>query len=193
MLHMELEDQPKALDLVSGVQDAEERLHRLFEDVRVYAVPLRLTRRSVNLAASWRKAWQQVMARNPGREIALVEDCEGLELEMSVDPSFMEQAFANVLQNCFDATPDPGRITVKCRETTWHHKAAVRVSLRDNGPGFSAEQYESVLLPFYTTKTQGTGLGLPIVARIVDAHGGLLEVGLAATPGAEVIFTLPRE
>jgi signal transduction histidine kinase len=67
---------------------------------------------------------------------------------------------------------------------------ALRVSVRDNGPGLTAEQRRLIFEPFYTTKARGMGLGMAIAKRIVEAHGGRIEVG--AGPGAEIVLTLPR-
>jgi signal transduction histidine kinase len=63
--------------------------------------------------------------------------------------------------------------------------------VRDNGPGLDAEQRDKIFESFYTTKTRGTGLGMAIVKRIVEAHSGEITVGDRAQ-GAEFIVTLPR-
>ena len=56
-------------------------------------------------------------------------------------------------------------------------RAAIWIAVRDNGPGLTAEQHDKIFESFYTTKTSGTGLGMAIVKRIVEAHGGHVEVG----------------
>ncbi len=67
----------------------------------------------------------------------------------------------------------------------------LRIVVRDNGPGLSEEQKAKVFNAFYTTKTSGTGLGMAIVKRIIDAHGGTIEVGKDAPRGAEFQIALP--
>jgi signal transduction histidine kinase len=67
------------------------------------------------------------------------------------------------------------------------------VTFRDNGPGISAEARARVFEPFFTTKTKGTGLGMAISRRLVEAHGGRIEVGEASGSGAEIVITLPVE
>jgi len=69
-------------------------------------------------------------------------------------------------------------------------RPAWRLAMRDNGPGLTPEQRQRIFEPFYTTKVQGTGLGMAIAHRIVEAHGGQLAVGDDG-PGAEIILTLP--
>jgi signal transduction histidine kinase len=63
----------------------------------------------------------------------------------------------------------------------------------DNGPGLNADQKRRIFDPFFTTKTKGTGLGMAIAKRIVEAHGGVIAVGPAGAGGAEILIDLPRE
>jgi len=72
-------------------------------------------------------------------------------------------------------------------------RPALRIAVRDNGPGLSPEQRQRIFDPFFTTKTKGTGLGMAIAKRIIDAHGGRIAVGNVAGPGAEILLTLPRD
>ena len=72
-------------------------------------------------------------------------------------------------------------------------RALLRVAFRDNGPGLSAEQRQSIFEPFYTTKPKGTGLGMAIARRIVEAHGGRIEVSSSPGEGSTFTVTLPRE
>ena len=64
--------------------------------------------------------------------------------------------------------------------------------MRDNGPGLSSEQRRRIFEPFFTTKTKGTGLGMAIAQRIVEAHGGQIAVGTPPGRGAEIQLLLPR-
>ena len=76
--------------------------------------------------------------------------------------------------------------------TVLDDRPAIRVSVRDNGPGLAPEQRPRIFDPFYTTRTKGTGLGLPIARRIVEAHGGRIAAGEGGGPGAEFVITLPK-
>ena len=69
---------------------------------------------------------------------------------------------------------------------------ALRIAVRDQGPGLSPEQRQRIFEPFFTTKTKGTGLGMAITRRIVEAHRGRIAVGEGGGPGAEILITLPR-
>jgi signal transduction histidine kinase len=70
---------------------------------------------------------------------------------------------------------------------------ALRVTMRDNGPGLTAEQKQKCFEPFFTTRKSGTGLGLAITRRIVEAHGGQIAAQGNGSSGAEFAISLPRE
>jgi signal transduction histidine kinase len=69
--------------------------------------------------------------------------------------------------------------------------AGVLVSVRDNGPGISSKDAETLFEPFYTTKSAGLGQGLSICRRIIQAHGGQIWAEQAADAGAQFLFWLP--
>ena len=87
---------------------------------------------------------------------------------------------------------NPVRVEVTCSEAVLAGRPGVRVAVRDNGPGLNPEQRRRIFEPFYTTKTKGTGLGMAIAKRIVDAHGGRIALADGPGPGAEILLTLPR-
>ena len=116
-----------------------------------------------------------------------------MDMCCQVDPFRLEQVFRNILENSLAACPDPVRIVVRCEATEIDGHPAVRVSVRDNGPGLGPEQRQRIFDPFFTTKTKGTGLGMAIAERIVEAHGGRIAVGDGPGRGAEILLTLPRE
>ena len=193
MLSWEVEDRPEALDLIARIQKAQDHLKQLYEEVRGYAAPLKLEREVWDLSAVWRQAWENLALRRQGREAALREATGGLDLRCAVDQFRLEQVFRNILENALAACPDPVRIDVSCSEAKVEGRPAVRVAVRDNGPGLNPEQRRRIFDPFYTTKTKGTGLGMAIAKRIVEAHGGQIAVGPGAGGGAEILIALPRE
>jgi signal transduction histidine kinase len=69
---------------------------------------------------------------------------------------------------------------------------AIWVAVRDNGPGIPTEARPSIFQPFFTTKPRGTGFGLALSKKTVEAHGGTIEAGTSPSGGAEILFTVPR-
>ncbi len=193
MLAWEVEDRPEALDLIQRIQKAQDHLKQLYDEVRSYAAPLKLDRETWSLSSVWRQTWDYLAVQRQGRDAQLIEETGGIDLECAIDPFRLTQVFRNIFENSLAACRDPVRITVCCRDTTLEGRPAVCVSVQDNGPGLSAEQQRRIFDPFYTTKTKGTGLGMAIAKRIIDAHGGRLAVGSAEGGGAELLITLLRE
>ena len=68
----------------------------------------------------------------------------------------------------------------------------VWLRIKDNGPGFEPDARRRLFNPFYTSKSNGTGLGLPISKKLIDAHGGSIEVESEPGAGAEFLITLPK-
>ncbi len=189
-LRWKLAGQPEALDLLERAQRAQRDLVRLYEDVREYAAPVAVEPAPCDLAAVWRRAWADVLGLLSGREAELVE--EAGECWVRGDAFRLGQVFRNLFENSLASSPGRVRVTVACGPAELGGRPAVRVAVRDDGPGLSEEQKRRVFQPFFTTKVKGTGLGLAIVKRIVEAHGGAVAVGDAPAGGAEVVFTLPR-
>jgi PAS domain S-box-containing protein len=192
MLALQVRDRPEALGLIDRLQKAQDVLHHLYEDVRGYAAPIQLERCHSDLAAIWREAWAHLEPQRAGRAASLRERLDESEVSCAVDPFRLRQVFQNVLENALAACPDPVVIDVSCTPAEIDGRPAVRVAVRDNGHGLGPEDRRRIFEPFYTTKTKGTGLGMAISRRIVEAHGGRIAAGEASTPGAEIVITIPR-
>jgi two-component system, LuxR family, sensor kinase FixL len=193
MLRWRLAGQPEALDLVARTLRAQDDLLRLYEDVRAYAAPVRLDPRPCDVAAVWREAWAQVVAACPQRDARLDEETAGADLGCAADPFRLGQVFRNLFENSLAACPGPVRLRVACAAAADAGFSALRVAVTDNGPGLNAEQRQRLFEPFYTTKVKGTGLGMAIAKRIVEAHGGQIAVSDVAGRGATIVLTLPRK
>lgn len=193
MLTWELEDRPDALDLISRIQKAQDHLRQLYDEVRGYAAPLKLDRDIWDLSMIWRQAWENLAILRQGRETALREETGGVDLHCAVDQFRLDQVFRNVFENALAACPGQVSVVIRCRAKHLDGRPAIRVSIQDNGPGLNAEQRQRIFEPFFTTKTKGTGLGMAIARRIVEAHGGQIAIGPAQGGGAEILLHLPRE
>jgi signal transduction histidine kinase len=186
-------EQPEALDLIQRIQNAQNHLHTLYEEVRTYAAPLNhLVRQPCDLGDVLTQTWQNLVSQREGRIAQLVENRETPDLSCHADPYRIEQAFRNILENSLSACSDPVEIHVIWRELQVHGKPAIRVAIEDNGPGLTAEARQRIFEPFYTTKTRGTGLGMAITQRIVEAHGGRISAIDRPGPGAEIVIIVPR-
>ncbi len=107
-------------------------------------------------------------------------------IALALDEEQMTQVFLNLALNAVQAMPEGGRLRLAAEPRPGRGDCVVTVT--DDGPGIPAEIMEDLFKPFFTTKKGGTGLGLPMVARIVHAHGGM--IGAGAAPGGGARFTL---
>lgn len=191
MLALEVEDRPAAVDLVARVHRAQEDLHRLYEEVRQYAAPIKLERQSCNLAELWRETWTHLTHARTDGALVLAEQIEG-DPTCEADRFSLGQVFRNIFENAIQVSPPGTRLLVTCRETSLAGRPAVQCSIRDEGPGMTRQQRTRIFEPFFTTKSKGTGLGMAIAHRIVQSHGGNIEVVDRDGPGAEILITLPK-
>jgi PAS domain S-box-containing protein len=171
-----VQGQPHAADLVARMRRAQEDLLRLYEQVREYAAPLRLDCRPCNLAEVWRGAWADVVALHLAGEARLEEDLRTDDLLCPADCFRLGQVFRNLFDNALAASAGPVSVRVTAEDGRLGDGPALRLAVRDEGPGLDAEQRRRLFEPFYTTKTRGTGLGMAIAKRIIEAHGGQLGV-----------------
>jgi len=106
---------------------------------------------------------------------------------MMADSDMLYQAFLNILINAMQSMPDGGRVVVDINEED--HQ--VIVHFKDSGGGIDEEIMEKIWAPFFTTKEQGTGLGLGIVKNIVQSHGGKIKIVNREVRGIDVMIILP--
>jgi nitrogen fixation/metabolism regulation signal transduction histidine kinase len=110
------------------------------------------------------------------------------DLTVEVDEKMIEQVLINLLKNAMEAGEgrDDFRISIRARE----EKANVKIEVTDNGPGISPEVIENIFVPFYTTKKEGSGIGLSLSRQIIRKHGGNLEVTSKEGEGATFLISL---
>jgi two-component system, NtrC family, nitrogen regulation sensor histidine kinase NtrY len=107
---------------------------------------------------------------------------------LKLDPAQLSQALLNLLKNAHESGSPVEGIEVGARlEGDW-----LRIEVADRGPGMPPEILERALLPFYSTKRSGTGLGLALAREIVEAHGGQLQLGLREGGGLAAVLRIPQ-
>ena len=105
------------------------------------------------------------------------------------DPAQIQQVMVNLFKNAVEASSDPPEITVRIDST---RGGGTFVQVLDRGRGMNEETLRKALLPFYSTKQTGSGLGLPLCREILEAHGGKLSLQLRPHGGLAVTCWLPR-
>jgi PAS domain S-box-containing protein len=177
-----LKPQGDARMLLEIVGEEADRLNRIVGDLLDFARPSTPALRPEALDRLLEEAVDAAVAEN--RDIAVERDIEPGLPAVSMDARLMRQAVLNVAVNAVQAMPRGGKLTLRARrDGGW-----ARVEIRDSGPGIPDEIRHRVFEPFFTTKASGTGLGLAVVKRIVEGHGG--EVALSSEAGAGAAFTI---
>ena len=111
---------------------------------------------------------------------------EGLP-PVDADPDRVKQVLLNILLNALAAMPDGGRLSVESSI----RKDGLEVVIADTGEGISSENMPRIYDPYFTSKPAGTGLGLAVVQKIMDAHGGRVQIESRAGAGTKVVLSFP--
>jgi len=151
----------------------------------------RLTRRLevkievISLRRVFARLERLLAAELAARNIELSVSVEPETLEVSADTELLDQALINLTRNAMDAVRDEpaARISLSAHQEPGAH---VVITVQDNGPGIPLEQRERVFVPFFTTKRQGSGVGLTLVRQIATVHGATVNISDSPGGGARV-------
>lgn len=126
-------------------------------------------------------------------DIAVEVVVEGDEMMIRGHHDALQRALSNVLLNAADASGPGGRIEVGVGRTTMAGADAVRIQVRDSGPGIPQDRIQTIWEPYITSKPGGTGLGLAIARQAILAHDGSIDIRCPPGGGTEVTFVLPTQ
>ena len=175
----------RAPEHLKAIRREAQEMSRVTSDFLLFARPDGFPMEPVSLSAVAEAAVAEVQSAFPGSAIAVTGEFP----DVPGSPVLLRRAVANLLRNAAEATPaarrgEPGALGMSAaRKGT-----EVALSVVDRGPGVDPGAREKIFLPFYSSKPEGVGFGLAIVARIAQMHGGTVEVG--ARPGGGAVFTL---
>jgi signal transduction histidine kinase len=186
LLARDLGDDDPKLRLVDRIVAGSRALERLVNELLEYTRPLQLRLRPVACRDVVESALALLESARDGVE---VENAVPHGLVLHADADKLRQVLLNVLLNAVQALDGAGRVAVEAAEEDGH----VAIGVSDTGCGMTQEQLGQVLTPFFTTKEKGTGLGLPVAAKIVEAHSGELELDSEPGCGSTVTLRLPKQ
>jgi signal transduction histidine kinase len=174
---------------LTALQGEIRRLSTLVNNFLSYARPNqpRFESKDLNLILS--ETTQLVRPEFEAHGIALREQLSPFLPQVELDESLIRQALMNILMNATQVLKSGGTVTVT---TAVGSQGEVIATIQDDGPGIKSEDRERVFDVFYSSRGGGTGLGLPIAARIMEAHGGTIAVESELGEGARFILKLPR-
>jgi len=192
----------ETIEVVEHIRDAVGSMEVIVNELLDYTRDITLQLDEYDLGKIARAAVFGLEEEAIRKGVAVAIDDSGGALTAMVDGVRLKQALSNIVKNAVDAArPGGGRVAVRIAGETRPGGGAVggtgadgtvRITVEDDGPGMSAEELEKVFQPFYTTKAQGVGLGMSIVKRLVELHGGDVRVASTAGSGTIVTVSLPR-
>ena len=172
------------------------RLDNIITEFLQYARPpaLNLAEHDLNkvLAETLDLVQHEARARS---NIKIVTTLAAEALAAQVDQDQLRQVFWNMATNAFDAMPEGGQLTIStsCRhiDVAGRKSDIIEIAFQDTGEGIPKQNLDKIFLPFFTTKKEGSGLGLAAVHRIVDLHGGWIKVDSRAGHGSRFVVCMP--
>jgi signal transduction histidine kinase len=170
------------------IEEEIKRLNGLVTELLRFARPVNIQRSDVVLS----ELFKNVAAALDERYCLQTEIPEDADLHtVWADPALLRLAVDNLVENSCQAMPGGGTIHVKVGRSGADKRQGVRIEIRDEGAGMSEKTLQRATDPFFTTRPKGTGLGLPIVQRILEAHDGHLELQSDLKRGTAAILDLP--
>lgn len=190
-------------ELMQIIIDEVNRLNSVVVEFLDYARPFRGTfvNLSVNDAVRRTAQLMQHDLKSNGSNVEVTLDLSDELPDVNGDAERLQQVLINLILNAADAMKRNGRITLATKKSAdmtdaalWtlkEPKQFVEVRVKDEGPGIASKVLDQIFIPFFTTKARGTGLGLALCQRIVQHHGGSLEVRSVEGHGATFVIRLP--
>jgi two-component system sensor histidine kinase HydH len=176
-----------ARELAGFISTEVDRTNSLVTRFLQFARPLKLRMETSDLAQLLDRSITAAEREAPG--IAFYRNYAPEIPPFKFDAELMERVFYNLVLNAAQATAGGGAVTVKTRA----EGGVAEIAVIDRGVGIEPAQMKDIFNPFFTTKPEGVGLGLAIVAKIVDEHGGKIAVESEPGKGSIFVVSLPMD
>ena len=180
-------DNPLAQEMAGFISTEVDRTNSLVTRFLDFSKPLAPQREPADLSQIIDRAIAAVERETT--RVSLYRNYSPDLTKLPLDPNLMQQVFYNLILNAAQASPEGGSVTIKTKSLP----DGAEASIIDRGTGIAAANLETIFNPFFTTKPTGVGLGLPIVQKIVDEHGGRLTVDSEEGQGSTFRVYLPCE
>lgn len=190
------DDRPEGRFLNVIIEEVD-RLNRVVTQFLDYSKPPELELKRLDVASLVEKTVERLRpSLDPRVKLVLRIPSGPVEAEIAAEP--LQQVLINLLQNAYHALGETGEMGKNGRQPSCvvsieEEGADLVISIEDNGPGIRKESMEKLFIPFFTTSPSGTGLGLPISQKIIEAHRGRIEVSSEEGKFSRFSVTLPRQ
>ena len=172
--------------LVDKIVDTINHLNSRVEQILGFARPVSLNVRSENLNIIINDVLELVRPQLAANKVELRLSLSQ-QIYVLVDESSIRGALMNLILNGIEAMPQGGFLSITAEQSA----DTVRLEITDTGRGVGEEEAKKIFEPFYTTKAQGLGLGMPYAKRIIDQHGGTISINSRPGDGTTITIALP--
>jgi signal transduction histidine kinase len=194
LLRRRVQSSPESLQLLTDILADAKMANAIVQEVLDFVRPIQLQVETTALSDAVHSAVQQADSNDRRGGITVSVDVPATLPRIQADRHRLTQVFANLLVNAYEAMGGKGHVTIRATPTFIDDGGTTRegvlVEVADDGPGIPADVRDKVFDLFFTTKAKGSGLGLGVVRRIVDAHDGRLDLRTSAA-GTTMLITLP--
>ncbi len=175
---------------LSGVITEESiRLNRIVTEFLDFARPHKLNVREFDLKEVIIKNIEFLRSEIENKGISVDTNFDGRSFMIEADQDLLHRVFMNLIINAIQAISGSGKININIGD----EKGSYIITIRDTGSGISEENIIKIFNPFFTTKEKGSGLGLPIVRKIIEGHGGAIDIESREGAGTSVMLRLSRK
>jgi len=191
LLREQYEDHPTIIEFLDIILEEVDALAKLTTEFLDFARPIQFELKTLDINNVVQKTLQLMSVPITQSRTRVIENLASDIPTIEGDEKQIEQVLRNIILNALQAMPGGGDLEIS---TEPHNGAAggIVLSVRDTGQGIAPDKIDRIFVPFFTTKTKGTGLGLSVVQKIVDNHGGRIEVTSEEGVGTTFRIILPE-
>ncbi len=188
LLHRDLKKDPHLQQLAASIVEGTDSLNQLVTNILDYSRPIEAHLEPCDLIQLIQELMEQIHADKSIKEnIGVDRTFSHPSVICYVDPPLFKSALLNLILNGIQAMPEGGNLILALSQ----EMDSVTLKISDTGKGIPPCDLDKIFSPFFTTKTQGTGLGLPEALKMIQAHGGTIEVESQVGKGSTFTVTIP--
>jgi signal transduction histidine kinase len=171
------------------IEDSAQNMQSIVNSVLDFAKPLQLDLKGVDIRDTIRQVYETCRTKADAKHITLTIYLPATPVTTTIDSFQIERALINLIDNAIDASQSEAKVTV----TAIKRRKEIVITIKDQGIGMDNETLKNLFRPFYTTKNEGTGLGMPISKKVIEAHAGTLRISSKQGIGTEAEIRLQHK
>ncbi|MGE5839605.1 MAG: sensor histidine kinase [Deltaproteobacteria bacterium] len=172
---------------IKPIIESARTMQEIVRTVLDFAKPIRLEVKEEDVRGCVTRACDTCRTKAEGAGVRLSADLPSSPLRMALDSGQFERALVNLISNAIEASRTGQKVIVAIQP----HRDHATIRIRDTGSGMDREALENLFAPFYTRKADGTGLGMPIAKKIIEAHRSVIHVDSQPGKGTDIIIKMP--